>query len=246
MSQRSVIGIVAVLVIAVAAYAAFVLSPGINTIGLAPGAHTVAPPLKNPLGDAVDPNDPGEQHFAQGRYPEAIAYWTARGSQGRCERRAPPRRRIYGRQAGSCSATTRRRCSITCRRRSAGNAMSMFDIGSIYEYGYGVPKDIAQAAQWYGYSANYGLAQGQYNFATMLEAGEGVAEGRGRGLQVLHPGGARRLHRRALRQPEPAHRSQRAAADATARTAVESAAARRRTRAGGHLQKDATGPLKVE
>ena len=59
---------------------------------------------------------------------------------------------------------------------TAGNPLSMFDLGSMFEHGLGVAKDIAQSAVWYGHSADYGLAQGQYNFATMLETGDGVGQ----------------------------------------------------------------------
>ena len=33
--------------------------------------------LSDPMGVSTDPNDPGEQHYKHGRYPEALAYWTA-------------------------------------------------------------------------------------------------------------------------------------------------------------------------
>jgi TPR repeat protein len=58
----------------------------------------------------------------------------------------------------------------------AGVPLSMFDIGSMFEYGQGVTKDMERSASWYGHSARYGLAQGQYNFATMLEAGDGISK----------------------------------------------------------------------
>jgi TPR repeat protein len=54
----------------------------------------------------------------------------------------------------------------------AGDPRSMFDLGSIHEFGLGVAKDNRQAAVWYAHAADYGHAQGAYNLATMLESGE--------------------------------------------------------------------------
>jgi TPR repeat protein len=52
----------------------------------------------------------------------------------------------------------------------AGNALSMFDLGSMHEFGQGTAQHRrGSAVRWY--SARYGLAQGQYNYATMLERG---------------------------------------------------------------------------
>ena len=53
----------------------------------------------------------------------------------------------------------------------AGDPRSMFDLGSMYEFGLGVTIDLKQAAVWYGHAADYGHAQGAYNLATMLESG---------------------------------------------------------------------------
>jgi TPR repeat protein len=57
-----------------------------------------------------------------------------------------------------------------------GEPRSMFDLGTIYEYGMGITADIVEAAKWYKLSADYGSAQGQYNIATMFETGEGVPQ----------------------------------------------------------------------
>jgi TPR repeat protein len=174
MSQRLLIGVVAALLIAVGAFGWFVLSP--STIRSTAHVTTVAPPLKNPLGDAMDRNDPGQQHFAQGRYQEAVAYWMKAAADGD---EAAAHRLGVEYMDGKPWVLARdyaKSLQFHLQSAAAGNALSMFDIGSIYEYGYGVKKDIPTAAKWYGYSAQYGLAQGQYNYATMLEAGEGVAK----------------------------------------------------------------------
>ena len=174
MTQRLVIGVVAAVVVAVVLVAFFALRPG-----MMPGSNMtsgVAAPLKNPFGDATDPNDPGEQHFAQGRYPEAIAYWTDAAAKGNPN--AAHRLGVEYMDGKPWILPRDYAKALQYHRQAAaaGNPLSMFDIGTIYEYGYGVPKDMAQSATWYGHSARYGLAQGQYNFATMLEAGEGVAK----------------------------------------------------------------------
>jgi TPR repeat protein len=44
----------------------------------------------------------------------------------------------------------------------------------MYDNAMGVPKDVVLAAKWFKHSADYGHAQGQYNFGTMLETGDGV------------------------------------------------------------------------
>ncbi len=170
MTQRLLVGIAAVVVVVLAAYAFFVLRP--STMHLTQAPHKAMP--YNPLGNDTDPNDPGEQHYAQGRYPEAIAYWMQAASEG--DPNAAHRLGVEY-MDGKPSVVLRDYAKALQYHRqaaAAGNMLSMFDIGTMYEYGYGVPKDIAQSAKWYGNAARYGLAQGQYNFATMLEVGEGV------------------------------------------------------------------------
>jgi TPR repeat protein len=130
----------------------------------------------NPLGRSRDPNDPGEIHFRHGRYPEAIAYWTAEAAKGNPQ---AAHRLGVEYQDGKPGVVQRDYAKAMQYHRQAalaGNALSMFDLGSIYEHGLGIPKDIVQSAVWYGHSARYGLAQGQYNFATMLETGDGIAQ----------------------------------------------------------------------
>lgn len=138
------------------------------------GGDALASTLKNPLGDAPDPNDPGEKDYKKGLYPEAIDYWTAQAARG--DAHAAYRLGVEYMDGKVVKRDFTKALQYHVQAAKSGNAMSMFDVGSIHEYGYGVPKDIGQAATWYGRSANYGLAQGQYNFGTMLEAGEGVAK----------------------------------------------------------------------
>ncbi len=116
--------------------------------------------------------DPGQEYYRQGRYDLAIAFWTKAAAAGDALAahqlgveymdgkpwvvpRDYDKARKYHQQAAS-----------------AGDPRSMFDIGSMYEFGLGVTSDLKQAAGWYGHSADYGFAEGQYNLATMLESGE--------------------------------------------------------------------------
>lgn len=126
------------------------------------------------FGQAIDPRDPGEEHYKHGRYPEALAYWTEQAAKGNAY--AAYRLGVEY-MDGKPNVTQRDYVKAMAYHRQAaqaGTPLSMFDIGSMFEYGQGVSKDIALSASWYGHSARYGLAQGQYNFATMLEVGDGV------------------------------------------------------------------------
>lgn len=173
MSQRSVLGLV--LIAALVLGAVFLLSPKGPSQPGNPVA-SVAAPMKNPMGDEMDRNDPGQVHFSMGRYPEAIAYWTQSAAKGDA---AAAHRLGVEYSDGKPGVVVRDYAKALAYHRqaaAAGNAPSMFEIGSMYEYGMGLAKDIPMAAKWYGHSADYGLAQGQYNIGTMLETGEGVAK----------------------------------------------------------------------
>ena len=174
MSQRSLLGVVFLAVLVVGA--ALWLSPKGALQSGGPAVVAVAPAMKDPLGDEMDRHDPGQVHFSMGRYPEAIAYWTQAAAKGDI---AAAHRLGVEYTDGKPGVVQRDYVKSMAYHRQAaagGNAPSMFDIGSMYEFGNGVTADIALAAKWYGYSALYGLAQGQYNYATMLETGEGVAK----------------------------------------------------------------------
>jgi TPR repeat protein len=132
--------------------------------------------LKNPVGDPMDPNDPGQQHYKMGRYPEAIAYWTEQAAKGDANAAHRLGVEFMDGKPGVVQRDYAKAMQYHRQAAAAGNPMSMFDIGTMFEFGFGVPKDAVPCGLWYGRSANYGLAQGQYNFATMLETGEGMAK----------------------------------------------------------------------
>lgn len=54
-----------------------------------------------------------------------------------------------------------------------GFAFAQFNMGVLYDNGYGVPLDDLQAIEWYGKAAEQGLPQAQINLGIMYEEGEG-------------------------------------------------------------------------
>lgn len=176
--NRLLLGLV--VVGAAIAAGAFLLSPRSQT---APVAAVSSVTMSTPMGQSRDPNDPGEEHYRQGRYPEALAYWTAEAAKGNPQAAHRLGVEFMDGKGGVVPGCTQSRCpdfekAMKYHRQAAlaGNPLSMFDIGSMFEFGLGRPADIGLAARWYGHAADYGLAQGQHNYATMLEAGEGVQQ----------------------------------------------------------------------
>lgn len=175
--NKLLLGLVVAAAIAAGAY--FLMQPRSQ----APVANVSTVTMSNPMGQSRDPNDPGEEHYRQGRYPEALAYWTAQAEKGNPQAAHRLGVEYMDGKGGVVPGCTQSRCpdfekAMRYHRQAAlaGNPLSMFDIGSMFEYGLGREVDIALAARWYGHAASYGLAQAQHNYATMLEAGEGVKQ----------------------------------------------------------------------
>jgi TPR repeat protein len=55
-----------------------------------------------------------------------------------------------------------------------GDTRAQFMMGTIYEQGLGVPKDLAAAARWYRRAADGGNASAQYNLGIFYQFGKGV------------------------------------------------------------------------
>jgi hypothetical protein len=55
-----------------------------------------------------------------------------------------------------------------------GDAYVQFTLGSMYEYGYGVPSDYEEAAKWYRRGAEQGNGDAQNKLAGMYWSGTGV------------------------------------------------------------------------
>jgi TPR repeat protein len=171
--QKVLFGIGAAVIVAVAVGGVVFLSP---QPGLKAPAVTaaVADTVREPMGEKRNRKDPGEEHYIQGRYPEAVAYWTEAAGKG--DVYAAHRLGVEY-MDGKPWVVQRDYVKAQKFHKQAalgGYSLSMFDLGSIYEFGFGSTVSLTDAARWYGHSADYGLAQGQYNYATMLEAGEGV------------------------------------------------------------------------
>ena len=55
-----------------------------------------------------------------------------------------------------------------------GNAVAQYNIGLIYDNGWGVPQDDKEAVRWYTLAAEQEHAKAQYNLGVMYALGEGV------------------------------------------------------------------------
>lgn len=116
--------------------------------------------------------DPGQEYYRQGRYDLAIAFWTKSAESGDAIAAHHLGVEYMDGKPGVVPRDYAKARQYHMQAAEAGDPRSMFDIGSMYEYGLGVTKDLRQAALWYSHSADYGHAQGAYNLATMLESGE--------------------------------------------------------------------------
>ncbi len=174
--QRLVMGLGAVLVIAAIIVGVAFLSPqgGTKSPTVQPTSAQAA--LDHPLGEARDRRDTGEQHYIQGRYPEAIEFWIDAAAKGSAYAAHRLGVEYMDGKPGVVSRDYAKAVQYHTQAAKMGIALSMFDLGSLNESGSGVEKSLPMAAKWYGHSADYGLAQGQYNFATMLELGDGIAK----------------------------------------------------------------------
>lgn len=140
----------------------------------APLGPTEASALEHPMGELRDKNDVGEDHYRMGRYPEALEYWSGAAERGNAYAAHRLGVEYMDGKPGVVVRDYEKARKYHLQAARLGYSLSMFDLGSINEFGFGVDKNLGEAAKWYGHSAEYGLAQGQYNFATMLESGDGV------------------------------------------------------------------------
>ena len=116
--------------------------------------------------------DPGQEYYRQGRYDLAIAYWTKAADAGDGLAAHQLGVEYMDGKPWVVPRDYDKARKYHMQAAEAGDPRSMFDIGSMYEFGLGVTKDLRQAAVWYGHAADYGHAQGAYNLGTMLESGE--------------------------------------------------------------------------
>lgn len=138
-------------------------------------ARKAEAPMAAIAADTETPAPTGDDLFKRGLYPEALATWRAAAEQG--DRWAAYRLGVEYLD-GKPNVVKRDLAEAVKWIRQAAEAnepRAQFEMGSLYEYGTGVPADIAAAAGWYLKAAERGHVQGQYNIATMLETGEGIA-----------------------------------------------------------------------
>ncbi len=57
-----------------------------------------------------------------------------------------------------------------------GDAVARFDLGVMYNNGWGVPRDYVQAGKWYRLAAAQGNADAQYNLGILYDDGHRYAE----------------------------------------------------------------------
>jgi len=67
----------------------------------------------------------------------------------------------------------------------AGDARAQFMMGTIYEQGLGVPKDLPTAAAWYRRAADGGNASAQYNLGVFYQFGKGVTKDSAEAARLL-------------------------------------------------------------
>ena len=57
-----------------------------------------------------------------------------------------------------------------------GHANAQFNLGVMYENGWGVPEDHAEAVRWYRPAAEQGHTKAQFNLGVMYDRGQGVPQ----------------------------------------------------------------------
>ena len=57
-----------------------------------------------------------------------------------------------------------------------GDAKAQYNLGLLYENGWGVTQNYKKAVAWYQKAANQGIAEAQYNLGVMYEKGRGVQQ----------------------------------------------------------------------
>ena len=62
------------------------------------------------------------------------------------------------------------------KRQEQGYARAQFNLGFMYYYGRGVPRDFAEVVKWYRMAAEQGHARAQYNLGLMYRRGQGVPQ----------------------------------------------------------------------
>ena len=146
------------------AFAALVAA-GVSVAALNMWAHAEAPV------PAV--NSEGADLYRRGLYPEALAWWTEQAAKGDIESARRLGVEYMDGKRGVIERDFAKAHQYHLQAAMGGERRSMMDLGTISENGYGVPASLPEAARWYGWAAKYGFGPAQYNFALMLETGDG-------------------------------------------------------------------------
>lgn len=117
----------------------------------------------------------GQDLYARGFYPEALAEWKKAVEKEKSAGAAFRLAEEYfdAKVVKRDVATAIKYYEIGAE---GGDARAQMDLGSMYDKGWGVERDAAKAAKWFEAAARQGMAEAQYNVATMYQAGEGVAK----------------------------------------------------------------------
>lgn len=139
-----------------------------------PAAEAAGEPAPTPP-PAKSSEDPGEEYYHMGLYPEALAYWKAQADAGNAH---AAYRYAVEYHDGKPNVVAKRDLEIARtyyeQAAAAGHPKAQYDLGAMYEFGMGVPQSIEKAAELYHQAALGGVPEAQWNYATMLETGEGV------------------------------------------------------------------------
>lgn len=68
-----------------------------------------------------------------------------------------------------------------------GDARGEYSLGVMYENGFGVPKDLAEAARWYRKAADQGNTDAQFNLGAMNEHGVGMPVNHAEAARLYRP-----------------------------------------------------------
>ena len=156
-------------------------TPGTPPAATAPASDDNAPPTQAQRDAAargelpvvsIRSADQGAALYREGRYDLAIAFWTKAADAGDALAAHELAVEYMDGKPMVVQRDYEKARKYHLQAAQAGDPRSMFDLGSMYEFGMGVPVDLRQAAVWYRHAAEYGHPQGAYNLGTMLESGE--------------------------------------------------------------------------
>ena len=76
--------------------------------------------------------------------------------------------------AGCSSVDHSARFKTLQQAASRGDVSAQFELAAAYDRGFGVPRDVAEAAKWYRKAAEQGHSESQNSLGSLYQSGEGV------------------------------------------------------------------------